>query len=243
MNFELKFSSSKGEFPINVDFVAVLEKRRIPLAYYVAQESTITTTDQAAIKQLSEVLLGCPLSFAGETVLALLVQANDSRWLIYGRTEAKKKKSSDDGVEHGTLRVVARKLSELSLSGFVRPEIKAGESAFLVKRVRSALDDHQVKKRKKRRLSPIASGAESNQATDPIAKTQDLDKNNKLVETVSDRVEEDTPPVAQRQSKDKMTDNIETLSLGLTNKPLKDKLKKMIITLLSLQVCKRHPLL
>lgn len=142
--FELKFASSRGDFVLLVEKVAVLSKALVPFTYLLSTESSITTTDQAAVQELSETLLTSPLTHAGETSRTLLVQANDSRWLVFGRREA-------DASGKLMLRVRARLVGGTALKGIQETEVEAEESRFLTKTVRRALDEHVSKNKKRKR--------------------------------------------------------------------------------------------
>lgn len=159
MNFELKFSSGKGDFVLNVDAIAVLAREKIPFCYLLASESSITTTDQAAIDELTRVLQTSHVTSNNETARALLVRANDSKWLLYGR------------VHDGRLAIKARMIGGTILNGLQRTHLESGKSAFVVKKVKSALDEHIVKSKKRKREEEVPLPKQRPKVPQPESKT------------------------------------------------------------------------
>lgn len=246
MNFELKFSSSKGEFTINVDFVALLDTARIPFTFLVPQESAVTTTDRDAFAQISRCLGSSPLGFSGETTDGMLVEANGTRWILFGRKEVARDEEGG-GLEREVLRVKARMIGGHALTGMVRPQslVAGGQSVFLVKKVRSALDDHQVKGRKKRRMMlPEATMDEQTRSSatpsiepglhppPPEASTKEI-ASSPSVSKEATGFENDAFPETLSHSVPR--GELKASDPNILDKGLKDRLKKMIITLLSLQ--------
>lgn len=260
INFELNFSSSKGDFALNVDSVAVLRKCLIPLTYLVPLEITITTTDQAAIAEISRALLRSPITRAGETECALLVQANDSRWIIFGaKADQQGSQSGLDAVPQ-TLQIKARMISGHALKNLQMVEVKEGQSVFLKKKVQHALDGHQVKgKGRKRSLVEAAfesAGPESpelpvslsknhlppkaevdNPRSNTIITKSSTKKRKNLVDPVTEDDKSDAKPFPQKAEPSEAVVQAAALTkqFATDDKAIKDKLKKMIVTLLSVQ--------
>lgn len=259
MNFELKFCSHKGVFNLNVDYIAVLHKALIPSAYLVPSESLITTTDEAGIRKITQHLLSSPISQCGETEYALLVQANGSRWLLYGVVDTIQGSPSRSQQEK-VMKVKARMIGGHIFNGIHRPHLQPGESTILVKKVKNALDEHVIKTKKRKRSTV-------EQTSQPIL-AQNHSSVPELFRTSSSRIAnehtivasgpapstESTPAVATERLKLSLPDSAQAMSQdkasthaaltinedamtksSLQDKCTKDKLKKMIITLLSLQ--------
>lgn len=244
--FELNFSSSKGNFSLNVEYVNVLVKYFIPSSYLVPQASTITTTDELAIDKIHEALSRSPISPEGETDYALLVQANGSRWIVYGV-----KSESVSGTEDSSplYQIKARMFTTHIENGVVIPQLKDNQSIFLGKKVQSALDGHQVKnKNRKRSASDMA---KTNAAYKPSALVEDISTLltvKAITETAlphTELIRSSRPQLSQGRKKEAITDNKstsqesrnpDTIKPNISNeKVVKDKLKKMIVSLLSLQ--------
>lgn len=259
MNFELKFSSSKGTFSLNVDFIAVLRKALIPAAYLVPSESDITTTDEAAISHITQHLLSSPISQCGDTEYALLVQANGSRWLLFGVVGEGQDRPEDQQTVK-VMKIQARMIGGHLFNGIQRPKLEPGKNVFLVRKVKSALDEHLIKS-KKRKKNPVeertpepildGQGSKTLKPATTITQSRTSEQKSAKVEHAAPNLSgmdetarsSRTSPQADgtghkeqvAQTTEPATVSATAKGLSLQDKSLKDKLKKMIITLLSLQ--------
>lgn len=255
-HFELKFNSSKGDFSLNVENVAVLTRTLIPATYLAPQTSTITTTDQEAISQISEALLSSPITSAGETECALLVQANGSRWIIFGVRS--NKTPSEDENSSQAFQIKARMINPHALNGIHIPTLDPGQSKFLSKKVHHALDGHQVKAKGRKRsaaevvgdtslVSPAAVPEIVPEVSPPIpkpavtpversvsakfAKAKSMKKAELIMDSKEFKAAETLEEKRIKSVPDTPSDHLQ----HSVEKAVKDKLKKMIVTLLSLQ--------
>ncbi|ORY85480.1 hypothetical protein BCR37DRAFT_412217 [Protomyces lactucae-debilis] len=233
--FALNFATDKRTFAIQVRCVAVLRRAAIPLTCLSGPSHLITTTDQAALACIKQSLYTSRFDASGETHRCLLIEANESRWLLYGQKQL-------DAMQ---VRFFARVLVPMAtieqrrLLLDVKPRADRG-AQFLSLRKRRAVDTfvkESKKKKQVRRISPqkvvVVSEAASQAASsvgpsgaDPTTSSSGPSS------TIQQRL--DTATTRKATAKEKQT--VSSLPPAQAQeRRAKDKLKRIILTSLRAQ--------
>jgi hypothetical protein len=225
-SFDLNFSSDKRSFAIRVTHVATVRRAAIPFSCLSGPLFLITTTDQAAIACIHNLLCKGRLDASGETHRALLIEANESRWLLYGVQAPE--------AQHVCFN--ARVLVHFASADQQRQQLamrarKDGEAQFLTQRKRRAVDlfskDADKEKGKRRVLSQSQRIQDTSEA--PATSSSGPSSTAQRADAASSR------KASSDQTKSKSKAKQETAPETPQERRAKEKLKRIILTSLRAQ--------